>query len=176
MKKHLKKPAFSLVEMILYIAIVSFVTVSILLFNIQILEANGGAKEDREVLENARFVMNKITDEIRHADSLDSGTGTFSSNPGAFKLNTNGTGSIVFDTATKNVTIGENDYPIRYLRINEDDTGFKQITSDRVNVTNFTVINLQRDTEPANIQFSLGFESINQEASINLQSSSTIRR
>ena len=176
MKKLASQDGFSLIEVIIYVALVSIITVSLILFGVQLLEARSAASFDREVISNGRFTINRLTEEIRHATSLDTGTGSFGSHPSAFKLNNNGTGSVVFDTTTKIVNLGGSGYTVRYLRMDENGTGPVQITSDFVNVTNFTVNDLTRGSESANLQIFLSLESLNLDSSLDIQTATSIRQ
>lgn len=160
-----KNPAFSFVELLLYVAITSTIAVSLLLFSINIVSARGEAEKEREVLENARLVMEKITREVHDAEAVS--TGTFGSHPGSLTLTLDGAGgSFVIDTSTK--LVGSD--TIRYLRW--DGT---QITSDKVNISNFVLNDMTRGTEVENIQVEFSMESLDGTYDLDLQTSISLR-
>lgn len=160
----MKKAAFSLVEVIVYIAIASVMVSSLLLFSINLVQTRSNSEFDRELIENARFTLDLISREIRDAEDLN--TGTFGSHPGSLTLDIDGGGTLTIDSATKTV----NGTAIRYLQV--DST---QITSDKVNITNFVLNNLTRSTEPDNIQIELTLESFDGLSSSSFQTSVSLR-
>lgn len=155
MKKNtLSSPAaFSLIELIIYVTITSMMVVTMLLFVIRILDVRKEAELDREVIENARFVLSLFVREMH--DGVGVNAGDFGSHPGALTLDTDGSGTWVMDTDTK--TLGTQ--TLRYVQV-DSGSGPVQITSDLVNVTNFVFTDLTRDTEPENIQLDMTLESI----------------
>jgi type II secretory pathway pseudopilin PulG len=130
MKTKAKKPAFSLIELIIYVAITSTIVVAMLSFSISILQVRGDAEFSREVFENARYVGDALSRSIRDAEDITSVT---EAHPGEIVTDSDGALVLTINTATK--TVGTQ--TIRYLRI-QDPSGWDQITSDKVNVTNFS--------------------------------------
>jgi Tfp pilus assembly protein PilW len=165
MKKIKTAPAFSLVELILYVGIASLIIGSMMLFIIQMIEVRGDAEFDREVNENARFALDYVTQQIHDAQGLN--TGTFGAHPSSFTLDVDGSGTLVIDTDTK--TVGSS--TIRFLQ--SDGT---QLTSDKVNVTNFVVHELTRDTEPENLQIELTLESLDGLTSSSFRTAISLRQ
>ncbi len=151
----MKKSAFSLVELILYIGITSAIVVVMMLFVVDFVEIRGEAEVDREVLENTRFIMDNLTRYAHDAQSVS--TGTFGSHPGSITF-TADSGTVVIDTATKSV----GDQTIRFMQINTG-AGAVQVTSDLVDVTNFVLNDLTRSTEPENIQIEFTIQSLEAE-------------
>lgn len=174
-----RKKAFSLVELVLYVLIVTIITVSMITFVVDLLSIKGQTSNEREVIENLRFVMDKITKDLRSGHSVASGTGTFGTHPGAIRVNTSTGGATYFDldTNTKTVTVAGSGVTVRYLQISENGGAAEQLTSDSANVTNFVLKNLQRGTEPANIQIQITMEHISGTGTaVGLQTSVSLRR
>ena len=156
----LRQSAFTLIEVILYVAIVSIMATTIMLFSIQIVQVRGEAQFDREVNENLRFAMDLITREIRDASAV-------TSVPSGSHPDLIGLDSVLLNTDTKTLTSGR---LIRFIQFDGS-----QITSDKVDVTNFVLTDLQRDSEPENIQIMITVEALDGSASLSLQSSASLR-
>lgn len=164
----MKKPAFTLVELILYISIASSMVVILLLFSIQMLERRSESQVKRELLENARFALNLISQEIRDAEAVSSGS--FGAHPGSLTLDADGAATWALDTDTK--TVGST--TTRYLQVNTG-SGPQQITSDLVNVSNLVITNLTRDSEPSNLQIELTLETLDGSESASYQTAVSLR-
>jgi len=162
-----RRPALSFIEVILYVAIVSMMAVVFIMFGVKMIELRSDTEENREVVENGHYVMDVITYQVRDAQSIS--LGTYGAHPGALTL-TADTGSITIDTATKTL-YGQT---VRYLQIN-DGSGAVPMTSDQVDVTNFVLTNLQRNTEPANVQVLLTLTSLDGTYSESFQTSISLR-
>lgn len=158
------KKAFTLLELIIYVAITSVIVVSLTLFSLKMVEARGDGKMDREVLENAEFILNDIVYELHDAVSVN--TGGFGSHPGSLTLDLDLGGTKTFDTDTKVV----GNQTIRYLQIDG-----VQATSDYVNVTNFVFSDLTRDVERSNIQLEMTVESLDGMHSLDVRTSVSLR-
>lgn len=78
---------YSLIEVIVYIAI--FTSISILVINsfIAILSSFKNTEANRRLLESGSLVMERMTREIRQANSIDLINSTIGSNPGTLQLN-----------------------------------------------------------------------------------------
>lgn len=157
--------AFSLLEVILYVAITSVIVVSLTLFSLKMVEARGEGQMGREVLVNAGFFLSNIVYEIHDAATVN--TGTFGSHPGSLTLNLDGGGTTTFDTATQ--TVGSR--TIRYLQVDG-----VQVTSDYANITNFVFNDLTRNTERSNIQIEMTVESLDGTYSTDVQTSISLRK
>lgn len=86
MYKH-KNKGYSLIEMIVYLAI--FTSVSVLVINsfITVLGSFSATRTNRDLLESGAVVIERITREIRQAESIDTINSVFNSSPGALQLN-----------------------------------------------------------------------------------------
>lgn len=169
MKRKTKKyAAFSLVELIIYTAIASVIAAYMVLISIDIVRARGERQSEREVLENARFAMNMIERQVRDATGLSSGS--FGSHPGSVTFTKDGGGALIFSTNTK--TLGTQ--TLRYLQMNNG-SGNEQLTSDKVNITNFVINELTRATETENLQFEITFEYLDGSESLSLRTALSLR-
>lgn len=174
---------FTLIELIVYIAISAMVLVTAINigWNLIISEANVTGKQ--EVYMSARTIMNQIQISIREADDVITGSSTFGSHPGMLTLDyPGGTTDVIFDTYTKSVTIGGLPATVRKLRIKEGSADYVDLTSDKVDITNFTLTNLTRVNEPKNINIELTIQKVNPgndpnfDASISLETAISIRQ
>jgi type II secretory pathway pseudopilin PulG len=149
--------AFSLIELIIYIAISSIMVTSLMLFSIEILEVRGGSQMDREIMENARFAMDLITREVRDSE------GVSVSSPGVHPS----TVTLTLDGGASTI-----DIDIVDGRLRRDGVNF---TTSDVTVTNFTANELTRDAEPENIQVFLTVKSAYSADEVSLQTSISLR-
>lgn len=153
---------FSLVELIVYIAIASMVLVTVVNVAWSIMISNSNTQGKRDTYFNARQVMQQMQTKIREADDVITGSSTFGSHPGALTLDyPAGNTDVVFDTYTKSVTIGGQSTTIRKLQMKVGLNDYVDLTTDKVNVTNFVLTNLTRGTEPPNIKIELTIQKAN---------------
>ena len=92
--KKIKKNGYSLVEIIVYLAI--FTTLSVLVINsfVIVLCAFNTTRSNRNLLESGSLAMERISREIRQASSVDIANSVMGSNPGVLQLNsTNSVGT-----------------------------------------------------------------------------------
>ncbi|MBZ9572046.1 type II secretion system protein [Patescibacteria group bacterium] len=84
----MKEVGFTLMEILVYIAVLSIVIIAISSFLIWSIHSNTKAKVMRETLNNARRVMEMMTYEIKEAKSIYIPTSVFNSHPGQLSLET----------------------------------------------------------------------------------------
>ena len=85
---------FSLIEMLLYIALVVIIISSIVFFGIWAIQVGAKTKTNSEVLGNARRAMETMVYEIRRSKSVYAPTSNFDTDPGQLSLEqTNATGA-----------------------------------------------------------------------------------
>ncbi|MEK7529277.1 MAG: DNRLRE domain-containing protein [Patescibacteria group bacterium] len=82
----------------------------------------------------------------------------FDANPGTLIVK-NADSDVIIDTYVKEVTIGTKTFSIRTLRIKDGEI-YTDLTSDKINVTNFVLKNMTRENIPASIQILLTFEFV----------------
>lgn len=176
------KKAFSLIELIIYVAIASMVMVAVLQVGLNLIIDRSITQSKRGLYLNARSVMNQLQYEIKAADDVLTGSSTFGSNPGVLTLSFPGNNDVIFDTYLHDVTIGGQTISITTLRIKEGNSAYVDLTTDKANVTDFTLTNLTRGSESKNINIALTLETTNPgndtkyDESISLETAVSIRR
>jgi hypothetical protein len=178
-----KKNGFSLMELIVYVAVSSLVLVTAVNIGVNLLLADANSFAKREVYYNARLVANQIQYQVRGADDVIVSSSVFGMNPGVLTLDYPGEGTdVIIDTYSKDVTVGGQVTTITKLRIKEGEAGYVDLTSDSVSVTNFTIINMTRGTESKNIKIGLEIKRANPgndpkyDASISMETALSIRK
>jgi len=123
---------FTLIETIIYALIISGILTSTILFSLNVLEGQSKARVFQEVQQNARFGLEKISQEIRMADDLNAGASTF----GTTSV---GLLSLSHEEAAKDPTVFtiENEK----LVIKQGSSATSTLTSDDVRVTNLVFTN-----------------------------------
>ncbi len=117
------KKGFGLIEIIIYIAI--FTAISILVINsfIVILSSFNTTNMNRKLLESSSTVMERVSREIRKAKNIDIANSTLGSTPGVLQLNTtDGAGNnatIKFIVASQTLNLYRNNNLIGNL-LNQD--------------------------------------------------------
>lgn len=164
------RQGFTLVELMIYITIISIFLVSAIQFSVAVLQAGEKARIQTEVQQNARFAMERIRREIRTADDVNTGASTFGAHPGVLSLAHD---DVVSDPTIFDVSSGA-------LRIKQGTGSPTNLTSSRVEVTNFVVQNRSVAGRTRNIQIQLTLSWADEVATpfdttISLQSSVVIR-
>ncbi len=165
-----KKPkvcqGFTLIEFIVYIAIVVVILVVSLQFGWEIIFGNIKAQAQREVQQNLRVAMEKMARIIEEASSINSPA------PG------NSAGSLSLEIAdlNRNPTVFEVVNGKLYLRTGVEEP--YELTNNRVKVSNLQFTNLSYPDNPGVIQVKLKIEHINSEQrneyAVSLNSQSTV--
>ncbi|MBU2524840.1 prepilin-type N-terminal cleavage/methylation domain-containing protein [Patescibacteria group bacterium] len=178
-----KKSAFTLIELIIYIAIVSMVMVMLIDFTWNIIDAGTRVEVASELTQNSHLVMKKVTNKVRMAQAIITGSSTFNSHPGTLVLDMPGSGTdITFDTYIKQVSVGTETVSIRKIRMQEGVAAAIDLTSDKVEAVNFVFRNFSRGTDAKNINFECTLNSVNpssdtiRDKSISFETSVTIRK
>jgi len=141
---------FTLVEMIVYIAIIGIVLVSFINFIISIMNAQAKTYSVQEVQSNGRMVLSLIVPRIRMADDVTSPTeGNFAN---TLVLNMpNPNPDLIFTVSSGVLTMAEGvGTPVA-------------VTSNKVNVSNLTFTNLSQPGRRDNIKIELTIEYNNTE-------------
>ena len=82
------KKSFTLIEVLIYIAVLAIIVSVASSFFLWVIRANTKTKAMREVLDNTRRAMEIMTYEIKEAESIYVPTSTFDSHPGQLSLET----------------------------------------------------------------------------------------
>lgn len=153
MKKRLKNPfykirkAFTLIEVIIYIALSSVVIVSIMTFSIHMIYTGEKTIIRHEAEQNAYFVLQRIIDEIRSAKDLNINSSDFGNNPGVLSLSKK--------DAEKNPTVFNVSDSI--IRIQQGSKSPLPLLPDNIQITNlvFTNLSIANKTKTIRIQLTL---------------------
>lgn len=143
------KPGFSLLEIILYTALASFILVALTLFLGSILEARIKNQTIAEVEQQGIQIMQQITQDIRNAGIINSPSQGISSSFLSIDGTVPANNPAVFDLADNAVTVRE---------------GFGQtirMTSQRIIASNLTFQNLSRTGTPGIIRISFTLSNVN---------------
>lgn len=140
----MQQKGFTLLELILYIAIVSVVLLSFTTFALRFAHASAKARVVGEVEYNAKLVQDRMIDAIRHAEAVNDGASTFGSDPGVLSLDMVDAGE---DPTVFSLTSDDGSF-----QVNIAGAGDVPITSDRVQITNLFFTDLTTDDELGVIQ------------------------
>ena len=138
---------FTLVELLIYIAILGLVIVGIIYFVISITNSRSKNYVVEEVHENARTAMDTIAQTIRSANGINTGQSIFESDPGELSLATT--------DAQKNPTIINLDQDDGVLLIKEGAASEVAITSDNIKITRLVFYNITGNSSRENIYIEL---------------------
>lgn len=119
---------FSMVEMMLYIALISIAMVSIVSFSATVRSSRVKARSIEEVQQDARFSMHRMSVAFHNATGVNAAT-VFNEDAGETD------GEIVLDTASGTVTFAIDSGAVTI----DEGSGAEAITSDKVEVTEFLV-------------------------------------
>ncbi len=158
------KAGFTLVETLVYIAIIGTALSSAILFSLNVLEGQQKARVFQEVQQNARFALERISQEIRTAADL---------NPNASTFNiATGTLSLASDESAKNPTtfnvIDEK------IFIKQGSGATTSITSDDVRVTTLRFENLSVSARTDNIRVTVSIQHENPDNVTSFNASTTM--
>jgi len=84
----MSKKGFSLIEMIVYVAIVALIFIVVMQTVLIISTSWGNARAKRNVINHGGAALERMIREIRLADSVDVSGSTLGTNPGRLRLNT----------------------------------------------------------------------------------------
>lgn len=166
---------FTLIEIILYIAIIAVFLVSVSYFALEILSGKAKVQASQEVQQNVRFVLEVMTQKIRGSENgIDVEDSNFGSHPGRLHLEM-GTGSsddIIFYLDSSRLVMQEG---------TDGEATSNYLTSDEVSVDNLVFTNLSETGTPGNIKIDLTVSFVNPsgakqfEASTNIETSISLR-
>lgn len=113
----MKRPAFTLVELLVYIGITAIVLVVFTNFAVTVTQNSARSKIIQELQQNARLSLDRLTQEVRGAQSVDSST-DYVGNLGTLVLNTT-SGNRTFAVNAKN-QLTLNTEPLTSLKVKVD--------------------------------------------------------
>lgn len=141
---------FTLLEFLIYIALVSSILVSMALLSIQIAESRSKAVVINEVTAAARNILDIMTQRIRESEGINVGTSVFGTDPGVLSIQTNSgsTNPTIFSLSADDGT----------LLITEGVQPAAPLTSSVIEVTNLTFTNMTSSgQETIRIEFDLHY-------------------
>ncbi|PIT92169.1 MAG: hypothetical protein COU08_03740 [Candidatus Harrisonbacteria bacterium CG10_big_fil_rev_8_21_14_0_10_42_17] len=140
-----KSEGFTLIEVLIYVAIIGSVVSSFLLFNLSILNSGSKSYATQEVNGNLRIALDIVGERIRAAEGVTVSNSVFDTNPGTL--------SLVMSDGAKNPTVFDVSGGI--LRITEGVDDPINITTDEVNLTNVVFTNLTASSSRENIRIEI---------------------
>lgn len=149
------KEGFTLIELILYIAIISMILVGFMTFSLDVIYSGEKSEIRQTVQQNAIFSMQKILKEIRTSNDLNIGTSTFDTHPGVLSLSkdTAGDDPTIFDISTGT------------LQIQQGVNGPYPLTADDLEVINLVFTNLSVTNRTTIIRVELTLRHVNADKS-----------
>lgn len=150
---------FTLIELIIYLAIVAIVLTASVSFAWVLINDQIKQQAITEINDNAHFVMDKFVYHTKRSIEIDAQT-IFDSNPGKLVLNYFTNPQITIDTYRKEITMGDATVLITKLRLQHGTDPAQDLTSDEINITNFTVTNLSNPNAKT-VQVDLSMEKVN---------------
>lgn len=144
------KKGFSLMETIIYIAIVGFIVTSLVAFGISVSNSRNKTYVMQEVQANTRVALGIISEKIRASTGVNVSGSVFNTDPGILSLE--------IPAASKNPTVIDLNTNDGVLRITEGVLVPVSVTSDKVKVTDLIFTNLTQSGDRENIKVSLTLE------------------
>ena len=150
----MSKKGFTLIEILIYTAMVAIFLVTAVNFSLDVIEGKAKARSMREVQQNSRFAIEKMTQEIRRAEDINLAESVFDTHPGVL--------SLVMPEADKNPTIF--DFSLDgALRMTQGTNTPKVLTTNQVETTNLVFTNLSPLAWSKNIKINLTVQYKNPE-------------
>jgi len=169
----MNKSGFTLIEVLIYVAILGAVVAAFIGFSISISSAKSKAYVAQEVQANARVALNLITQKILSANGINVGVSTFDVDPGGL--------SLAMANSNKNPTIISLNADNGQLQIREGIGEPLNITSDEVRITNliFTYLNAGGEKESVKVELTAEYKVTNDviyQYTYSLQTAVTLRQ
>ncbi len=155
---------FSLIELIIYVALVSIIVTGFVSFAIDLAASSQKAKVQLQVQQNARFAMETILREIRQAQGLDELNSTFGAHPGAITLEQ---ADPLNDPTVIDVENG-------ILRIMRGAQGTEEITDESLEITDLVFENLSTPGRVQVLRVALTLRHANPDQSEIFEADSTL--
>ena len=144
---------FTLIEMIIYVAIIGGVIASFVSYSLSIGESRNKSYVAQEVHANSRLALDVVTNSIRSANGINVGASTFDADPGILSLS--------MANLTLNPTIIDLSADDGILRITQGANAPIEITNPNVKVTNLIFENLTSTGGKASIGIDLTIDYAN---------------
>jgi type II secretory pathway pseudopilin PulG len=141
---------FTLVETLIYLAIVGMAVTSFVIFSIGVGDSRTKNYVAQEVHGNTRTGLDLITQRMRAATGINTASSTFATDPGVL--------SLVMADAAKNPTTIDLSADDGILQIKEGTGSVVAVTSDEVKITNLVFTNLTASSTRENIRVEITAE------------------
>lgn len=145
---------FTLVESLVYIGLFALITLIVVQILFSEIQAWGHARAERNAVDAGRFAIERLTQEIRLASSVNSSTSMFGTHPGVLALNTYQTPT---STSASALTI---DLDGSELTLARDAASPASITGEHARISNLVFRHLTASSTEA-IRIELTIESGN---------------
>lgn len=174
--KKVKQKGFTLVEILVYVSVLTVISVSIVSFLFWAIKTNAKSRTAAEISDNARRAMETMVYEIRQATGVYTPTSIFDASPGQLSLETK------INPLDNEIKTYEDFYLADgKLYLKKEGTAPEQITSDQIRVSNLIFKYVGFSGNLASVQIDLRVEDTNSsgrpefQGEINLVSSATLR-
>lgn len=147
------KRGVTLLESVVYIAIVSAVLVAMAVWMIDLLRVRAKNQVVSEVQYNARLIQDRLSEAVRHAEGVNIGSSSFSVDPGVLSLD-------MVDLAA-DPTVFSLSQDDGLLQVSVAGGGETLITTDAIQVTNFVFTNLTSSEDLGIIQVEFTVKAVN---------------
>jgi type II secretory pathway pseudopilin PulG len=136
------KKGFSLIEIVVYIGIFSVVSTAIIVSSMVVISSFNKTKVSRNVLESSSTIMERMTREIRSAQSVNTLTSSLSVNPGVLDL-------VGFDDLSNARNVRFSVDPSGHLNISENGELIGSLVNDGVVVSSLIFRRIQNASSEA---------------------------
>ncbi len=157
---------FTLVEVLIYIAIIGLVMTSFLYFGTAIFDYRNKSYVVQEVQANERLALGLISQKIRGAKDVNIASSTFNTDPGVL--------SLVMDNSSKNPTVIKLNQNDGVLQITEGNATATALTVQKVKITNLAFTNLTATSsidDDIGINLTAQYNNANQDVKYNYSDS-----
>lgn len=151
MQQHARK-GFSLVEAIIYVAILGTIATVLVQFLLQLITTREHYVSSSSLSADARLALETIEREVRQADSISVANSTFNADPGVLEIATS--------DAQTNPTVIQLDADDGRLQIKKGAGSFTYLTSSDVRVTNLVFSYNTVTSSHENIQMIATFDAL----------------
>ncbi len=132
-----KQSGFTLVETLIYMALFAMLSGLLISSLVAMLRSYTEMRAQNDILSSARVAMERMTREIREADSVDTTSSTLGSSPGILKLNTTTSGG-----SAKTVQFSKNGTSGVIEILDSSDGTARSLTGTKVSVTSLIFRNI----------------------------------
>jgi hypothetical protein len=141
--------ALSLVELLLYIAISAVILISVTQLVGVIYQSQIKSKTIEEVNQQGAYLMQQITDNVRNSSTITTPTRGNASNTLVFNSYDVTKGTVTYSISANKLFVTEGGNPA------------VQLSSNKVNITNFTITNASQASTDGNVRIQITISHIN---------------